>query len=341
MSVSRLRGLIYAQDGVVSREQLVATGLAVGFGQDRVRSGRWQRLAVGVYLTNSGIVTFTHRCWAAVLHAGAGAAITGDAAAYLDHSVDRPPRRIDVVVPHGRRVRAPGPDVVVTRTRIPYTIEERPPRTSAVTTALHRLRSADTATDVIAILTGAARALGSAGPLRAEVARRTHVPWRGIVTAILAPENEGHESVLEWNFTTKVLTAHGLPVPRRQKRERLGQNQIRIDGISEEWGVRFASWTVASTRARRTTTSGVTTRQRCPTVSRLCGSGGFTSLAGPARQRARWSVGTARGAGVATDADAVPPARWAWATSGPTRGTSTGTAPAKVPQHGAAVGWES
>ncbi|WP_454295727.1 hypothetical protein [Salana multivorans] len=239
MSVSRLRGLIYAQDGVVSREQLVATGLAVGFGQDRVRSGRWQRLAVGVYLTNSGIVTFTHRCWAAVLHAGAGAAITGDAAAYLDHSVDRPPQRIDVVVPHGRRVRAPGPDVVVTRTRIPYTIEERPPRTSAVTTALHRLRSADTATDVIAILTGAARALGSACPLRAEVARRTHVPWRGIVTAILAPENEGHESVLEWNFTTKVLTAHGLPVPRRQKRERLGQNQIRIDGISEEWGVRF------------------------------------------------------------------------------------------------------
>lgn len=235
-----LRALVSEQEGVLSRVQLEEAGVRPDVGREQVRQRRWQRILPGVYLTNTGRPSFRHRCWAAVLHGGQAAILTGTAAAHLDGVVDRPPGRIEIAVPHGYRIRSSGDWLVVRQVRAPLDPPiGRPARTSRWFTALLRTQSATNEDEVIAILTETARASGTVVPLRAEARRWKRLRWRSVITAVTAPDEAGHESVLEWKFTHLVIRAHGLPEPTRQAWERMGDRQIRVDGVAEEWGLGF------------------------------------------------------------------------------------------------------
>lgn len=237
---SHLRDLIRSQGGVVSRRQLEETGVRADAGREQVRAGRWKRVLPGVYLTNTGTVSFRHRCWAAVLYAGPRAAITGAASAYLDHVVDRAPTQIDVVVPHGRHLVSPASWLAIRRVRRSFVIpSRRPAQTTMSFAALVRTEAATTADQVVAILTETARAAGTTKYLRAEALTWNRLRWRSVITAVLAPHEEGHESILEWKFTQLVLRAHDLPEPARQKWVRTGKHRVRVDGLEETWGLRF------------------------------------------------------------------------------------------------------
>jgi len=63
-----------AQDGVISRSQLIEHGWTSRRVQHRIDGGRWRRLRPGVYATFTGPVSSRAAGWAAVLYAGDGAA---------------------------------------------------------------------------------------------------------------------------------------------------------------------------------------------------------------------------------------------------------------------------
>ncbi len=235
-----LRTLIRRQHGVVTRQQLADAGVRPDGAGEQVEAGRWRRILPGVYLTNSGELSFRHRCWAAVLYAGPRAAVTGAASAYLDRVIDRAPSLVDVVVPHDARVRSPVDWLRIRQTRRRFVIpSRRPAQTTMAFAALVRTEAADSADEVIAILTETARAAGTSNDLRAEATAWNRLRWRSVVSAVLAPQEDGHESILEWHFTRRVLRPHDLPEPTRQRWVRTGRSRIRVDGLEETWGLRF------------------------------------------------------------------------------------------------------
>ena len=68
------------QGGVISRRQARLGGLSEDQWQWRLDRGRWQSVLPGVAVTHSGDVSDAQRAWAAVLYAGDGFCLTGDAA---------------------------------------------------------------------------------------------------------------------------------------------------------------------------------------------------------------------------------------------------------------------
>lgn len=227
-----LRHVVAAQAGVVGREQLSRAGLSDEFGRGKVRSGGWRRLYPGVYLTNTGIVTFAARCWAAVLVCGPGAVIAGTAAAYLNRTVTTMPTLIDVLVPESRKV-VTRPGLRVARRRGLPEDGQLPPRTGVAATALDLVAVAATDDAVVGHVADAARQMRTLEPLRRARAARRRLPHSRLVDDLLAPASEGLESPLEWRFDRRVVRAHGLPPFRRQVQEVVGGVLIRADAVSD------------------------------------------------------------------------------------------------------------
>ena len=74
-----LRELIQRQRGVLSRQQLLNSGFSEDLINARLRRGRWRQIQLGVYATFTGEWSREVMMWAAVLRAGAGAALVADA----------------------------------------------------------------------------------------------------------------------------------------------------------------------------------------------------------------------------------------------------------------------
>ncbi|HVM27407.1 MAG TPA: hypothetical protein VM433_07015 [Mycobacteriales bacterium] len=96
--------LLDTQQQVISRRQARAAGMSEDAWQWLLDTGRWQLLLRGVAAAHSGHVTAGQRAWAAVLSAGDGAALSGDAA-LVDRGLSIDITRYDVVVPEDRQVR--------------------------------------------------------------------------------------------------------------------------------------------------------------------------------------------------------------------------------------------
>ncbi|WP_116952517.1 hypothetical protein [Jiangella endophytica] len=101
MSVPAL-AVARSQDGLITRPQ----ALAVGMTKDAIRhairpGGHWQRVLPGIYATFNGLLAPVHRRRAAVLHGGAGAAVSGSWACEMSGLEYGPPAgdEIDVLVP--------------------------------------------------------------------------------------------------------------------------------------------------------------------------------------------------------------------------------------------------
>src|SRR5918996_6297443 len=99
MSTRRVFSIAHAQDGLITRQQVLAAGMSTGAVGRAVR-GRWQIVLPGVYATFTGPLSDIHRWRAAVLYAGRGSLITGAMACRmcgLEYGPD-PDGVIDVLV---------------------------------------------------------------------------------------------------------------------------------------------------------------------------------------------------------------------------------------------------
>ena len=77
---SAWQDVLAEQEGVLSRRQALLGGLSEDQWQWRLDAERWQSLTPGVVVSHTGPVTPRQLAWAAVLVAGAGACLSGDAA---------------------------------------------------------------------------------------------------------------------------------------------------------------------------------------------------------------------------------------------------------------------
>ncbi len=234
-----VRRLADAQDGVVARGQLLALGLTESLARQDVRSGRWRRLLPGVYATFTGPVPERALAWAAVLYAGEGAMLAGDAALWLAGLSERLRRPVPVLVPHRRTV-ASRPEVAIRRRRdLAGDLQpgSRPPRQRLEPALLAALDDCGDAGAVVGrLLTACQRRLTTPDRLRAELAGRSRHRWRTLVQELAAETDDGVASPLERRYLHGVERAHQLPVGRRNQRSRLPGpgGGSRYDDITHE-----------------------------------------------------------------------------------------------------------
>lgn len=135
--------LLERQAGVLSRQQAVAAGLAPTNIDNRLRSGRWQRLRQGVYATFTGPPSREAVLWAALLRAGPFAALSHYTAAELHGLVNQQSRLLHITVPNTRRVE-PISGVALHHSRSLGLVEyatSSPPRTTVEASISRRRRS--------------------------------------------------------------------------------------------------------------------------------------------------------------------------------------------------------
>ncbi|MFF5226486.1 type IV toxin-antitoxin system AbiEi family antitoxin domain-containing protein [Dactylosporangium sp. NPDC000521] len=215
--------LIEAQAGVVTRSQALAAGWTPSAIRAHLGAGRWLTVHHGVYRTFTGEMPRRASLWAAVLSAGAGAALSHRSAAELHGLVDGQADPIHVTIPGSRRIR-PLPGVVVHhRARLAGTVYPGP--------ALRRTRVEDTVLDLaeqerrlssaIAWLTTAcSRGLTTPDRLAAALRGRRKMRWRRLLEATVDDAAVGARSVLELRYLKDVERGHRLPAGRRQVRRR-------------------------------------------------------------------------------------------------------------------------
>ena len=92
-------GQLQYQAGVVSRQQALDAGFTGKAIEWRLRTGAWRRVYHGVYATFTGKLSREARLWAVVLRLGAGAVLSHETAAEIQHLTDKPSRLIRISVP--------------------------------------------------------------------------------------------------------------------------------------------------------------------------------------------------------------------------------------------------
>lgn len=208
------------QEGVVSRRQLHAAGLADHDIRRLVRRRDLTPLLPRVFVDHTGEPTWRQRAWAAVLYA-APAALWGPSAlrAVRPTTDARATETVTVAVDASRRVR-PVPGVVVRRVRSldPMVLwNASPPRTRTEESLLDAAATARDEVAAVGVLTDAVQArLTTAGRLTTALDARTRITRRSLLRDVVADLATGTDSVLEHRYLVGVERAHALPRGTRQ-----------------------------------------------------------------------------------------------------------------------------
>ena len=225
---SKIEVLVSEQDGVISRRQVLACDGSDVEIERRLRRREWARIHDGVYVDHTGPPTWVQRAWAAVQYHWP-AALSGRSA-LVAHSVrghEPSEAAIEVVVAHGRRVVDP-PGV---RTRSATDFDEigqmhlSPPRVRlehAMLTVASRKRTEDGAVAVVA--DGCQSRRTTPRRLAECLERRSRLPHRRLLLAILEDVASGAYSALERRYLLRVERPHGLPTGSRQRRVTRGRH---------------------------------------------------------------------------------------------------------------------
>ena len=232
--------VLQEQCGVVSRAQVLSSGMTRKQIEVRLRGGRWQRLYPGVYATFSGDPGRAAILWAAVLRVGDNAVLSHYTAAELAGLIGTPSATIHVTVPSGRGV-SPIPGVALhyscraAQARHPV---RTPPQTRVEETVLDLAISAASLDEALGWIF---RACGSRKTtpdrLAAALALRDRMRWRTELGAALSLGAQGVHSLLEFRYVNRVERPHGLPAAARQYRvTRAGQRQYQ-DVTYQAYGV--------------------------------------------------------------------------------------------------------
>ncbi len=232
-----LRALLEQQCGVLSRQQALAAGLSPTLIDSRLRNGRWQRLQQGVYAGFSGTADQNALRWAALLRAGAPAALSHQTAAELHGLTDKRSPLIHITVAATQRV-MPIKGAVLHHSRAFYATVHptaSPPRTRVEDTVVDLAQSAVTFDDAFGWLCRAVgRGLTTAERLREVLDSRSRVRWRRDLSVGLGDISAGVRSPLERRYVMNVERAHGLPTARRQALVVIGGRRRYLDNLYED-----------------------------------------------------------------------------------------------------------
>ena len=221
--------LFKAQDGVVSRRQLLELEATDSEIERKLRRREWARVHVGVYVEHTGPLTWDQRAWAAVLFY-APAALAGDSA--LRAAKVRSHRQtatapVRVCVDAGRTVRSrPGITVVRISEWEARTLTNLSPPRQRLEEALVGVASTMTREDEAVALLADAVQQGRTTPGRLIAALEDHprLRHRRLLLEILRDVEVGAYSVLERRYLVRVERPHGLPTAERQRRVRQGKS---------------------------------------------------------------------------------------------------------------------
>jgi len=225
------------QQCVVSRRQLLASGLTPSRARRNVANARWQLLHPGVYATFTGPINDLATVWAAVLYAGEGAAASHTTALWLAGVLDDRPAQVHVSIPATRRVR-PQSGVRIHRTWAPADSVHPAalPRRSRVETAVldqSELAPANAALDLVFRATQ--RRFTTAERLRKALLARPRHRFRKLLMDVLDEVDSGVQSALERRYLRDVERPHRLPSATRNRPE-------RATGSSRYRDVRYRLW---------------------------------------------------------------------------------------------------
>ena len=230
----RVRSVLLRQAGLITLEQAKGLGFTTGAIRRLVGQGHWRRLVEGLYDTSPLQRGFVKSAWAAVLHAGEGAAIGGEASLRLN-GLSREPEHIEVWVPPTRQ-RVVSPPGVKVRRDFLHRISRAggvPPRIRPVEAVLDVGPHLPTR-QLVALLSDVQRLrLATTETLLAELSVRRRVRERERFMELLG-DLTGIESVLEYQYRQDVERAHGLPTGIRQASVGRG---TRSDVLYEPYGV--------------------------------------------------------------------------------------------------------
>lgn len=184
----------------------------------RLARGRWVRAHPGVYLTTPGRDDWWTRAYAAHLACGADAAWSHETAGYAYGFVTRPPRLVELLVPHRAVLVAPAG----TRLRRSRHLDEwvdpmRWPWRTTVEETILDLAAIGSVDEVFAVLGRALqRDLTTEEALRRRLDARSRHPRRELLGLVLGDVAGGAESAMEVRYLRDVERAHGLPRGVRQ-----------------------------------------------------------------------------------------------------------------------------
>ena len=211
------------QDGVVSRRQLIESGVLPHDIRRRLRRREWATVHPGVYVDHTGPPTWPQLAWAAVLFCWP-AALAGSSALHAHGlrgyepapgspiyvSVDRTrtvTRRIGIVVHQAARAESL------------WSPNLSPPRQSVEHALLEvASRSPRLDTSVAVLADGVQCGRTTADRLRLALNQRPKLRHRALLRDSLTDLDDGVRSVLERRYLNRVERAHGLPRAIRQRR---------------------------------------------------------------------------------------------------------------------------
>ncbi len=226
------------QRGVLTRAQILRAGVTSDIILARISRGSWQRIHPGVYALFSGEVNRISLLWAAVLHAGRGAALSHQTAAELWRLADAPSSAIHVTVPNDRRVRKTPGMVVHLSAHVDVHPAQTPPRTRLEETVIDLWETArDLDSAVGWVTTALGRRLTTQDKLRAAADTRSRLRRRKPLAELLGPDGTGIHSVLEYRYVHNVERPHGLVGAHRQARARRNGRTEYRDQLYAEYGI--------------------------------------------------------------------------------------------------------
>lgn len=211
-----------AQDGVISRAQVLEAGETDSDIKRRIERREWARIHPGVFVDHTGPPTWKQRAWAAVLFYWP-AALEGSSALHaakvrgFEPAPDAP---ISICVDRTRTVRRRVGITVyqLARAKTQCAMEASPPRQTiehALLSTAARKKRLDASVAVLADAVQHGRT--TAARLRLALELRPKLRHRGVLNEVLCDVDDGVRSVLEQRYLRAVERAHGLPEGQRQE----------------------------------------------------------------------------------------------------------------------------
>lgn len=233
-----LTRLARSQYGVITRAQALAD-MSIDALRWRLKRRNWCRVYPGVYATHAEPLDWMARASAALLYCGPRSALAVESAAHLLDLDDWQPPLISIAIPAEIRRQTCAGFLVRRRRRLDTVVRKRLRVTSPAFTVLD-VGDKPTAfrDDAIAIAARAVqRRKTTVDALRRELQQRRTHQHREAIELSLGIVADGAESVLEVEFATRVLRAHGLPTMRMAVPDRVGGFSIRRDFVDDAHGV--------------------------------------------------------------------------------------------------------
>ncbi len=230
--------MLARQDAVASTSQLQDWGVTRSLMSRRVLSGEWQQLWRGVVVLHSGEITWRQRARGALMYAGADAALSHRAAAFVHGIVRTPGPVLTVSVPVRRAVRGQ-PGLVVRRRRtMPFAAGDL--RAVGIDqTVLDLLDEVTDEDEAVAVVCDAVRCGVLPGRVLLHAAQRPRLRHRALLIELLSEAGSGTESPLEHRYARDVERRHGLPTASAQLRQQIEGRWIRADRVHVGLGVRI------------------------------------------------------------------------------------------------------